>query len=190
MLLGGCFLSSVAWSTAPCQGSSGPFRLGPCLLLLHLQGTARALALSGSLAQCKSGAGASSALPLTPFPQGFWLGQNSLCLEGLQVRCPIRSCHFSPLPACKSSAGLARERLSCIVGQEAQQRSKFWKAKGMLVIAMCHTFENTTHLFVFMFVVIVFFCVWSVPILILCVLTLQEAGTAWPVFLLLLSVAL
>ena len=35
-----------------------------------------------------------------------------------------------------------------------------------------------------------FFGVWSFLILILPVLTLQETGSAWPVFLLLLSVAL
>ena len=45
---GDFFSSCVAMTTAPCQGSSGPFWLGSCLLLLHHQGTTRALALSGS----------------------------------------------------------------------------------------------------------------------------------------------
>lgn len=68
---GGCFSSSIALGTAPCQGSSGPLRLRSCLLPSHLQGASRALALSGSLAHCKFGVGLSSALPLAPFPMGF-----------------------------------------------------------------------------------------------------------------------
>jgi len=36
---GACCLSYGALSTAPCQGSSGPFRPVSCLLLLHLQGS-------------------------------------------------------------------------------------------------------------------------------------------------------
>ena len=130
-------------STAPWQGSSGPFPLAACLLLLRLQGTTRALPLLGSLAHCKFGAGASSALALPPFPQGFWLVQNSPCLEGLHACCPIRSCHWAALPACNRSAGQARERFSCITGQEAQRSRKFWKAKRMLVIDSCHALENT-----------------------------------------------
>lgn len=140
---GGCFFSSVALSTAPCQGSSGPFCLAACLLLLHLQGTTGALALSGSLARCRFGAGVSSALALPPFPQGFLPVQNSPCLEGLQACCPISSCHCAALPACNRSAGQAREGFSCITGQEAQRCSKFWKGERMLVIATRHALENS-----------------------------------------------
>ena len=138
----GCVLSSVASSTAPCQGSSGPCQGGSCRLLLRLQGATCALAPWGSLSPGKFAAGASSALPLAPFPQCFLLVQNSRCLEGLRACCTTRSCHFSALPACKTSAGQARERFSCIAGQEAQ-RSKFDRAERMLLIDRCHTLEDS-----------------------------------------------
>ena len=164
---GGCFFSSVALSAAPCQGSSGPFGLSSCPLLLHLRGATRALALPGSFAHCRFGAGASSALPLAAFPEVFLLVQNSLCLAGLQACCTMRSCRFSALPACDPSAGQAGERFSCLPGQEAQG-SKFCKAKGVLVIDPCPTWENSpghhTPL------LLLLFGVWSVPILLLQVL--------------------
>lgn len=72
---GGCLFSSVALSTAPCQGFSEPFWLHSCLLLLHLQGATHALAHSGCLAHWKLGAGAISALPLAQFPVRFLLVQ-------------------------------------------------------------------------------------------------------------------
>ena len=141
MAPGGCFFSSVALSTAPFQGSSGPFSPGSCLLLSYLQGATYALALLGSLSHCKFVVGASSALPSAPFPQGFLPVQNSQRLEGLQACCPIWSCHFLALPVCNRSVGQARECFSCITGQEVQ-RSKFWKAKRMLVINVCPALEN------------------------------------------------
>lgn len=74
--------------------------------------------------------------------QVFLLMQNSLCLDGLQACCTIRSCHFSALSACSTSTGQAWKHFSCITGWDAQQ-SQFLKAKSMLVTSMCHTFKNT-----------------------------------------------
>ena len=140
---GGCYLSSAALSTAPCQGSSRPFWPASCLWFLHLQGTTCALALSGSCAHGGIAAEASAALlPLAPLPQLPSLGQNSLRLPGPQACCTSSSCNFAALPACNACAGQARERFPCITGREAQ-RSKFGKAEGMLVVDACPTLENT-----------------------------------------------
>ena len=98
--------------------------------------------LSRALSHCKVVVAASSALPLAPLVQGFLLVQNSLCLEQLQACCTIKSCSFSALPAGNTSAGQAREHFSCSTGQEGQ-RSKFGKAKSVLVIDGCPPFEKT-----------------------------------------------
>lgn len=101
-----------------------------------------------SLAYYKFTTGVSSALPLAPFLQGFLLVQNSLCLEGLRACSPMRSCHSSAPHVDNIITRQAQGCFSCIPGQKTQWQNKFRKAKkGVFVIEMCHTFENTTPFF-------------------------------------------
>ena len=174
-------MSSGALSTAPCRGSSGP--LGQVLACRSC--TSKAASCPGSLAQCQLVAGASSALPLAPSPQGFLLVQNSLAWAGLQlcyssgaatlqlslpaVRAQGR--HQSAFPASlakkhRGGASLGRQTV-CL----SSLRVTIWKIP-----------LGTTHHF--------FFWVWSVPMLLLQVVPPEGTGLACPVFLLLLPVAL
>ena len=134
----GCFLSSVALSTAPCQGSSGPFWLGSCLLLLHHQGTTRALALSGSfpLQVCSGSELCSSLGSISP-------GVLACAKPPVLGRAPGLLHHqVLPLFQLFLHAGQAQEHFSCVTGQEAQRRN-FLKAKRTIAINMCNSFENT-----------------------------------------------
>ena len=133
---GACFLSSVALSTTPWRGSSGPFRLGSCLLLLHRQGATLsgpgALGLSCPV-QLRSGSELCSSLGSLS-PGVLASAKQPGFLEGLQPCCTTSSsCHFAALPAGNPSAGQAQAHFSRVAGREAQ-RSKFWNAK----LCFCH----------------------------------------------------
>lgn len=94
----------------------------------------------GFPAHYKLGIEASSATPLAPFPQRFFLVQKSLCLDG--SCCTVHCCCFPALPVSNTSAGQAPDCFSCITGQDTQWQSIFWKAKSVLVIDTWPTLKN------------------------------------------------
>lgn len=151
----------------------------------HFQGTTSTLSLSVS---AHYRLGVSSALPLAPLPQDFLLVENSLYLEGLQacLLAPSRAANFD-LSLCTIQAQGTQESAFRTSLSKKHSGETFGRQK-VRVIDMCPTWENIPWYhtpFIFLLRAI------SKDLLqLLQLLTLQETETAWPVLLLVLSVAL
>ena len=133
--------------------------------------------------------------PWLPFPRG-----SCFCkAAGVFGRPPALLHHQQQLPLCSSpcrqskrragARALCTRRWTRSTAQQALESQKY-----AFVIARRQSAQNSpryhTPPLCFCFSYFFFFCVWSVQMLILHALSLQETGTAWPVLLLLLSAAL
>ena len=185
---GGCFFSSVALSTAPCQGSSGPFRLAKQPACCSCTSKAPLVPwLSWALLPIASlEREPALLLPCLHFPRGSCLCKRARAWKGSRLAAPSGAATVQLSLHAIEAQGRHESAFHASLAKKHSGAASFGRQKGCLssIPVMLWKIPHGTTPPCF------FFGVRSFLILILPVLTLQETGSAWPVFLLLLSVAL